>query len=109
MILSDVTVMAVSNLPVGIFLLYAVTTIRSFSFTPTEMLFGTLTQLASSIQTFGSFYFYLMISSTFRKNVKNMLFNLIYFWKPRAARQVAPSGRTGAITAIQTKTRNALH
>ena len=91
MILLDVIVVAFSNVPIGVFLIYVVTNSSSTAFTPIQTLLIITTQLISTIQVFGSFYFYLLVSSTFRNNVKNMLRNIFCFWKPRTTHQVSPS------------------
>ena len=91
MILLDVIVVAISNMPIGVFLIYAVTNSSSTAFTPIQTLLIITTQLISTIQVFGSFYFYLLVSSAFRNNVKNMLRNIFCFWKPRTTHQISPS------------------
>lgn len=91
MILLDVIVVGLSNIPLGMFLIYAVTKAMNRLFTPTESLLIILAQLISTFQVFGSFYLYLMVSSVFRNNVKKLLYNIICFWKPRKMHLVAPS------------------
>lgn len=103
MILLDVVVVALSNIPLGMFLIYAVTKAMNRLFTPTENLLVILAQLISTFQVFGSFYLYLMVSSVFRNNVKMLLHNIICFWKPEINRQIAPS----ALTAGTQPTANA--
>ena len=90
MILLDVVVVSISNIPFGLFLIYVVTNALDRGFTPTETLLIIVAQLISTIQVFGSFYFYLIISSAFRTNVNNMLCKMICFWKPRPTHQIAP-------------------
>ena len=94
MILLDVFVVALSNIPMGMFLIYVVTHVGNRRFAPVEILLVTLAQIISTIQIFGSFYLYLAVSSAFRNNVKNMLRNIICFWKPTATHQIAPSVQT---------------
>ena len=91
MILLDVVIVSLSNVPFGMFLIYGVTKALNRFLTPTETLLFTLAQLIGSIQVFGSFYFYLLVSSAFRNNVQNMLRNTICFWKPRLTRRIFPS------------------
>ena len=105
MILLDVVLVILSSVPLGSFLMYAVTKDTNRIFTPTEGLLIVLAQLLTAIQAFGSFYFYLIVSPAFRNNVRNMLRDILCFWKPRNMNQVAPS--TVTATAIPTKTINA--
>ena len=78
MILLDVVVVALSNIPLGIFYMYAVTNSGNQLPSSLENLFFLLAQLLSSTQPAGCFYFYLIISSAFRANAKRMF----CFWKP---------------------------
>lgn len=94
MILLDIMVVALSNLPLGIFLSYVAPKFSTGRFTPIESLLITVTQLLRSTQAFGSFYFYMIVSLTFRNNVKNMLRNIFCFWKPKRRHQIAPSVQT---------------
>ena len=91
MILLDVIVVALSNIPYGMFLIHVATNVTNRRFTAIETLLIVLAQLISAIQVFGSFYFYLIVSSAFRNNVKKMLCNFICFWIPRITHQIAPS------------------
>ena len=91
MILLDVMVVALSNIPLEMFLIYAMKKAMNRLFTPNETLLVTLAQLISTFQVFRSFYFYLAISSVFRNNIKKLLYNIIYFGKSRTAHQIAPS------------------
>ena len=91
MILLDVIVVALSNIPLGSFYIYAVTKGATVAFTPTESLLYILTPLVSTIQASGSFYLYMIASSAFRSNVKNMLRDILCFWKSRVAPRIAPS------------------
>ena len=91
MILLDVIVVALSNMPIGAFFIYAVTKRSNTTYTPIDMLLIIMAQLISAIQAFGSFYFYLLVSSTFRNNVKNMVRNIFCFWEPRTTHRVSPS------------------
>lgn len=94
MILLDVVVVVLSNVPFGMYLIYVATNVTNRRFTAIETLLIVVFQLISAIQVFGSFYFYLIVSSAFRHNVKNMLCNLVCFWKPRTMHQIAPSVHT---------------
>ena len=100
MILLDIIVEALSNIPMGSFSIYAIINSANRLYTATEILLITLAQLLSTTQVFGSFYFYLAISPAFRTNVKNMLRNVICFWKPRMMNQVAPSTQIGVTRPI---------
>lgn len=97
MILLDIFVVALSNIPLGMFLIYVVAKVGNRRFTSVEILLVTLAQIISTIQIFGSFYFYLAVSSTFRNNVNSMLRNIICFWKPATTHQIAPSVQTAGV------------
>ena len=73
MILLDVVVVTISNLPLAIFLIYAAVQTSGRWFTPVESLLLYVAQIISSIQSCGSFYFYLMFSPAFRQNIIMML------------------------------------
>ena len=101
MILLDVIVVALSNIPLGCFIIYASKNCANRPLTPTEGLFGIVTQLIGTAQASGSFYFYVIVSSALRTNVKIMLSNVLCFWKPRTTNQIAAS--IGTALAVQTK------
>lgn len=94
MILMDIVVVALSNIPLGVFLSYVAPKFSTGRFTPIESLLITVTQLVRTTQAFGSFYFYMIVSSTFRNNVRNMLRNVFCFWKPKRTHPIAPSVQT---------------
>lgn len=73
MILLDVIVVVMSNVPMGCFLIYAVAYTSNRLFTPVETLLIYLAQLLSSTQSCGSFYFYFCVSPAFRNNIRAML------------------------------------
>ena len=91
MILLDVLVVTISNLPIGCYLIYVVTKSGNRLFTPVETLLIYMSQLLSSIQSAGSFYFYLTVSSAFRKNVKAMLGKVLCCGKWIARVDVEPA------------------
>ena len=106
MILFDIVIVTVSNVPLGVMYVYLISKAIGSRITLLENMIFLLTQLLSATQVFGSFYFYLIISSAFRKNVKNMLCSIACFWKPRAMRQVEPTNRAIGPTMIEVKSRN---
>lgn len=104
MILFDVVIVAVSNAPQGLLYVYLVSKINMSRTTSMESLISVLTQLLSATQAFGSFYFYLIVSTAFRNNVSNMLWRLFGFWKVRRRGQIIPL--PGTIIAIHSKIPN---
>lgn len=100
MILLDIIIVALSNIPQGLLYIYLVTKVETVGMTLTESLLNTLAQLLSALLAFGSFYFYLIVSSTFRNNISNMLRYILCFWKPRT-HQVLPL--CGTLNVTQSK------
>ena len=94
MILLDVVVVTISNLPLGCFIIYAVTNASNRLFTPTETLLIYLVQLLTAAQSSGSFYLYLVVSPAFRTNIKLMLAKLLCGWTPAARNAVVPVSAT---------------
>lgn len=90
MILLDIAVVSLSNIPLGMFLLYAGTRNSSARFTAIEALLIVTTQLISTVQVFGSFYFYMLVSSTFRNNVKKLLYRIFCCGKTNGEHRVGP-------------------
>ena len=105
MILLDVVIVAVSNAPLGLFFTYIVSSGRR-GLTPTEELVYVVVRLLSTTQVFSSYYLYLIISSTFRKNVKKILRKILFFWKIRVTNQVVPS--VGTVIEFQNKMPNVI-
>ena len=94
MILLDVAVVTISNVPTGCYLIYVVTKSGNRLFTPVETLLIYMTQILSSTQSCGSFYFYLTVSSAFRKNIRAMLVNVFCCGKVIARADVGPISAT---------------
>lgn len=91
MILLDIAVVSLSNIPLGMFLIYAGTKTSSSPFTTIETLLVITAQLISTIQVFGSFYFYMFVSSAFRNNVKKLLYSIVCCGKINIEHRVGPS------------------
>ncbi len=90
MIILDVIVVGISNISLGGVYLYeiAINTIQLFA--PTTYFIFTIAQLISATQSCASFYLYLIISSTFRKNIKIMLSKTCCFWNQTMKHRIAP-------------------
>lgn len=76
MILLDIFIVVISNVPMGCFLIYAVAYTSNRLFTPVETLLIYLAQLLSSTQSCGSFYFYFIVSPAFRRNIRQMILKI---------------------------------
>ena len=97
MIFLDIAVVSLSNIPLGMFLLYAGTKTSNSPFTTIETLLIIIAQLISTIQVFGSFYFYMIVSSAFRNNVKKLLHSIVCCGKPNIGHRIGPSTLSGGV------------
>ena len=94
MILLDIIVVAVSNIPVACFFIYAVTQGTNRQFKPIETLIVFIAQCLSSLQSSISFYIYLTVSRTFRKNIQAILLMMLCCGKKQHDATVFPVSAT---------------
>lgn len=108
MILLDIAVVSLSNIPLGMFLLYAGTKTSNSPFTTIETLLVITAQLISTIQVFGSFYFYMFISSAFRNNVKKLLYSIVCCGKTNTEHRIGPSTLSAVVPLTATAARRSV-